>query len=114
MASLRAQEAEKTSLLLCRSLYKHCVREYTLKHGSRNPFMCKLQSWVFRRLGNYVNRAAPGCNEKTHQQGEEGNMPKYRKPTRGQEPKEALIVRLCKARAHQSVEVEKMEKKLKV
>lgn len=60
------------------------------------------------------NRAAPGCNEKTHQQGEECNMPKYRKPTRGQEPKEALIVRLCKARAHQSVEVEKTEKKLKV
>lgn len=59
------------------------------------------------------NRAAPGCNEKTHQQGEECNMPKYRKPTRGQEPKEALIVRLCKARAHQSIEVEKMEKKLK-
>lgn len=53
------------------------------------------------------NRAAPGCNEKTHQQGEESNIPKYRKPTGGQEPKEALIVRLPKARTHQTVEVEK-------
>lgn len=53
------------------------------------------------------NRAAPGCNEKAHQQGEECNIPKYRKPTGGQEPKDALIVRLRKARAHQTVEVEK-------
>ena len=60
-----------------------------------------------------LKRAVPGCNEKAHQQEEECNMPKYREPARGQEPKEALIVRVCKARAHQSVEVEKMEKKLK-
>lgn len=53
------------------------------------------------------NRAAPGCNEKAHQQGEECNIPKYRKPTGGQEPKDALVVRLRKARAHQTVEVEK-------